>query len=418
MNDENIVTKMLFISLIFMIILLIILIIVFLVLKFKEKGKNKEKKTNDIEKNNSNNKNKTKVTKNSNTVYSKNSIYDFMEFDKIEDSMIVQKNGKRYIMIVECQGVNYDLMSQIEKVSVEEGFQQFLNTLRHPIQIYIQTRTINLESSILSYKERVKNIESEYNRKVYEYNNNVESGNFSQEQLEKQFFEVTKQRNMLEYSRDLISNTEKMSLNKNVLNKKYYVVISYYPEEGLNGKYQAEELKSMAFSELYTKSQAIIRTLSACSVIGRILNSKQLMELLYVAYNRDDSEVLGLNKVLLSEYEDLYSTSQDVYEKKIRILDQQIENNAIDLANNKINKIKSRTQQKAEEKEQNMDELISKMAEIILEENKRYVGEGVAREAIKEIKEERENKSKDKEEIGDEKIKKTTTTRRRKTKTA
>ena len=56
-------------------------------------------------------------------------------------------------MAIECQGVNYDLMSQIEKVSVEEGFQQFLNTLRHPIQIYIQTRTVNLENSISTYKE-------------------------------------------------------------------------------------------------------------------------------------------------------------------------------------------------------------------------------------------------------------------------
>lgn len=39
-----------------------------------------------------------------------------MEFDKIEDNMIVQKNGKRYLMVVECQGINYDLMSRMEKM--------------------------------------------------------------------------------------------------------------------------------------------------------------------------------------------------------------------------------------------------------------------------------------------------------------
>ena len=43
-------------------------------------------------------------------------------------------------MVVECQGINYDLMSQEEKVSVEEGFSQFLNTLKEPVQLYIQTR--------------------------------------------------------------------------------------------------------------------------------------------------------------------------------------------------------------------------------------------------------------------------------------
>ncbi len=30
-------------------------------------------------------------------------------------------------------------------MSVEEGFSQFLNTLRDPVQLYTQRRTINLE---------------------------------------------------------------------------------------------------------------------------------------------------------------------------------------------------------------------------------------------------------------------------------
>ena len=68
-------------------------------------------------------------------------------------------------MVVECQGINYDLMSQAEKVGVEEGFIQFLNTLSHPVQIYTQTRKINLESSIQTYKAEVdkKDEISKYN---------------------------------------------------------------------------------------------------------------------------------------------------------------------------------------------------------------------------------------------------------------
>ena len=340
-----------------------------------------------------------------------------MEFDKIEDSMIVQKAGKRYIMVVECQGVNYDLMSGVEKVSVEEGFQQFLNTLRHPIQIYIQTRTINLENSINKYKERVKEIEDKYRQMEYEYNKMAEEGIYTREELEKQFFELTKQKNMLEYSRDLINNTERMSLNRNVLNKKYYIVISYYPEEANNEKYAIEEIKNMAFSELYTRAQAIIRTLSVCSVGGKILNSKELVELLYVAYNRDESETFGIERALRSGYEDLYTTAMDVYEKKIKVLDKEIEERAVDLANEKIDKVKSRNQKAAEEREASMEDLISKMAEIILEENKRYVGEDVAEEAIEEIKEDRQKgeNSKEKEASKDEKIKKTTRGRKKKT---
>ena len=42
-----------------------------------------------------------------------------MGFDKIEDNMIIQKKGKKFLMIVKCQGINYDLMSGVEKTSVE-----------------------------------------------------------------------------------------------------------------------------------------------------------------------------------------------------------------------------------------------------------------------------------------------------------
>ena len=89
---------------------------------------------------------------------------NFMNFDTIVDNMIVQMGGKKFIMVVECQGINYDLMSEVEKNAVEEGFIQFLNTIRHPIQIYTQTRTVNLESSILAYKDKMREIEA----KIYE----------------------------------------------------------------------------------------------------------------------------------------------------------------------------------------------------------------------------------------------------------
>ena len=114
---------------------------------FKEK-----KKKDGVDNGDSNSFNNSTPATNSN----KQSIFKFMEFDTVTDNMIVQKNGNRYLMVVECQGINYDLMSGVEKTGVEEGFVQFLNTLRYPIQIYIQTRSINLESSLVGYREKVK----------------------------------------------------------------------------------------------------------------------------------------------------------------------------------------------------------------------------------------------------------------------
>ena len=401
--DENALSQILIMVLGILVFCLVILIAVLAILKIKDVKKRQEKKTNK----NINIESNVEKTKNSKLEYNKQSIFDFMEFDKIEDNMIIQKNGKRFLMVVECQGVNYDLMSKMEKIGVEEGFQQFLNTLRHPIQIYIQTRTVNLDDSISKYKSKVKEIEDKYNQMLFRYNAIKNSDEYNQQELESYWFEVTKQRNLLEYGRDIVTNTEKMSLNKNILNKKYYIVIPYFAEETNGKKYDKEEIRNMAFSELYTKSQSIIRTLSSCSVNGKILTSRELVDLLYVAYNRDESEVYGVNKAMQAGYEELYSTAPDVYEKKVKELDEIIRNRAIDLANEKIEKVKSRPQRVAKSKEDNLDELIRKMAAMVIEENRRYVGEDIAEEAIEEIKKEEGGNS-------NEEIKKKTTRGRKK----
>ena len=406
--DANNITNILYIVLIVMIVILVVLSVVFAALSMK--GRKKEKK----EKFTSNNKETRKNKNSTNGVvsYNRQSILDFMEFEKIEDNMIVVKKGKKYVMVVECQGVNYDLMSQMEKIAVEEGFQQFLNTLRHPIQIYIQTRTVNLEGSIQTYKDKVKDVEDRYRQMMYEYRRMKDSDIYSQEEVDKYFFEVTKQKNLLEYGKDIIRNTEQLSLNRGVLNKKYYVIIPYFYEEVGNEKVDDDEIKNMAFSELYTKCQSIIRTLSACSVFGKILSSRDLIHLLYTAYNRDEAETFGVDKLYRASYEDLYSTAPDVYEKKIKALDDLVKDRAVDLANEKMEKARSKAQKIAEEKENSLDSLIDKMATLILDENRAYVGEDIANEAIAEIQKE----SKKKEEgNNNEKVKKTTTRTRKKT---
>ncbi|MBR3255632.1 MAG: hypothetical protein IKF97_05415 [Clostridia bacterium] len=389
-TDNAFLSQILSIALIVMIFLLFILFIVYIMLRLK-KSSNIAKTNNNIDNNGDKSRKKEKVK---NISYGKSSIFDFMEFEDIQDNMIIQKNGRRYLMVVECQGVNYDLMSSVEKNAVEEGFQQFLNTLRHPIQIYIQTRTVNLEKSIGTYNKTVFEIESKLNRMTMEYNNMLERGGYTKEQLDRYLYDITKQRNLYEYAKDIVNNTEKMSLNKNILNKNYYIIIPYFSEEVVDEKYDKEEIKNMAFSELYTKSQAIIRTLSACSVIGKILNSYELVDLLYVAYNRDEAEIFGTERAVQAGYDELYSTGRDVFEQKINLLNEQIQNRAVDLANENIVKAKSVLQERAEEIEDNMDDLITNMAEILLEENKEKVGEELAETAIEEIEKQREERIK------------------------
>ncbi|MED9923986.1 MAG: hypothetical protein UFI45_01655 [Clostridia bacterium] len=376
MNDNEI-TGLLTTVLIFMIGILSVLVIIYIVLRLKMSTK-KEAKVNKVE--------KSKSAIDNATVYNKQSIFSFMDFDKVEDNMIIRKNGNKFLMIIECQGINYDLMSGMEKNGVEQGFIQFLNTLRYPIQIYVQTRTVNLEGSIISYKARVKEIQDRLLKKQMEYNKLEGLGVIGKE-LDNAKLELTREKNLYEYGIDIINNTERMSLNRNILRKHYYVIISYTPEEMSNSNYSKDEIKNIAFSDLYTRAQSIISALGVCGINGKILDSNGLAELLYIAYNRDDSEVYNLEKTFNSVYDEMYSTAPDVFEKRIKEINIRIKEEAQKKANEVIIQAaeESEKERRAKQKEAEMEDLINQMANLIIEENESLVGSELAEKAKEKL---------------------------------
>ena len=297
-------------------------------------------------------------------------------------------------MVVECQGINYDLMSQEEKVSVEEGFSQFLNTLKEPVQLYIQTRKINLESSLNNYKEKVDEIEREYVKQKLRYEEIANNPNASDEQIKREYYEYIKQKNLYEYGKDIVYNTERMSLNKNILNEKYYVVVSYYADTMELGDLDQEEIKERAFSELYTKSKSIIRALSSTGVTGRILTSIELADLLYVAYNRDESDNYGIDKARKAGFDELYSTAADYMDKKMQILDEEIERQAYQKANEKVIEAQSEKAKRYQEKKENMDDIIDNLADLYIRQNTAMLGKDVAQSAREKVRRGRTRKEK------------------------
>ncbi len=372
-------TTILTVVLIVMISILAILVVVYLVIKLKNKNNKVKQEESIVPK--KENEDKKKNASN------KQSVFNFLEFDNITDDMIIQKNEKRFLMVTEYQGINYDLMSEMEKIAVEEGFLQFLNTLRHPIQLYVQTRTVNLQNSIQTYQSRIKDIELTLEKMQREYNQMLESGNYNEEQKEKSFYNLVRQKNLCEYGKDIIFNTEKMNLNKNILNKKYYIVVSYYSDELPNDQFDKEEIRNIAFSELYTKSQSMIRTLSSCGISGKILDSNELVDLLYTAYNRDEAEVYGVDKALKARYDELFSTAPDVLNKKMKELNKEIERKAKEEANRRIIQATEKEMQ-INEMVENMDDLIMQEVKELLERNKTYIGEDTTDIALEDLEKE------------------------------
>ena len=385
--------------------ILIFLIFTIAILAFvywQMSAKNKKSERTSSSANNQNSTNSEKI-KTSAGDYTKLSIFDFMEFDKIEDNMIVQNNGQRYLMGIECEGINYDLMSEVEKTSVEQGFIQFLNTLNHPIQLYTQTRTINIGTSIENYNKKINAVKEELDKKQEQFNKMIQNGGYDKRDLEEIRMEIIRQQNLYDYGKDIVANIETMSLNKNVLRKHYYIIIPYYTSELGNNFVDEEEKRNMVFSELYTRAQSIIRTLFACSMKCKVMDSNDLVELLYVAYNRDESEIYGIDKALEAGYGELYSTAPDVLDKRMEAINKEIQEKAMQLAREKVEEIKSEKQKIIEKKEKSFDQLVEELATLIIKENKNYVGKDVAEKAVKRIKKDDTKEEEVKEDVKEEK---------------
>ena len=323
-------------NLILIVILIIILILGFIatLLVYKMRKKREPQASNEINiKSQSQNSERANlITRDGKSI---DSIYKFMEFDEVLDNMIVRKGRKQYVMVIECKGINYDLLSEDEKNAVEAGFIEFLNTLRFSIQLYVQTRKLNFDNLISNYHSRIHDVENQIER----LNVQIENANKNQNQelARKLEQERNRKQNIFEYGESITDYTEKLSESKNILQQKTYIIISYFTAEfGDTSTYSKDEIDDIAFSELYTRAQTLIRALSSAEVIGRVLNSEELMELLYVAYNRDQSERFTLRNALNSEYDKLYSTAKDVLEEKKARIERQIEENAVRLATKSI----------------------------------------------------------------------------------
>ena len=341
--------------------ILIFGVIFFIVIKKQEADEKTKKKSENVNKETINS---SKDTKKSNGDIKKEDVFKFMEFDRILDDMIVQNNGTKYTMAIKCKGINYDLMSEVEQYAVEEGFITFLNTIKYPIQLYVQAQNVDLKGAISTYKKNIEGIKNEYDQASQDYARVTSAFDSTKEEIAKAESEKAKIQNVYEYASDIINYVEKMSLNKNLLQRNFYVLVSYYSSEiSSSEKFSKEEIENICFNELYTRAQSIVSGLASCSVTGTILDSNQLADLLYVAYNRDDKSLMSVKEAIDSGFYRLYSTSKDVFMKKEEKLNKEIDEAARYRAIEAVRKsIKDGTYESPYETELDVEESVSRLA--------------------------------------------------------
>ena len=308
-------------------------------------------------------------------------VHDFLGFDSVDNGMIIRKDRKEFIMVLLCNGVNFDLRSEREKLAIEEGFLQFLNTLKNPVQLYVQTRSLNFTDIIKDYKDRTEIFKREIDDLAEKMKKALATS--QEEKYRKYEYLYNNKRRLWEYAQDTLMYTERLNRNRNVLEQKTYIIVSYYAEElGQRGEnYTQEERESIIFSELFTRCNNISNALRSSSISSRVLNSEELVELLFNAFNRDELENINLKNYLENEADKLYTTSQDVLNKRKKMLQEEINIQGIELATQSITKADKKRKKEIEELEKNKKEKIKEKAKVTLEQYKSSFEEKLYKDA-------------------------------------
>lgn len=205
----------------------------------------------------------------------KNSTQNTLQIAEIRDGVVIMNDGS-FRSVIMCRSINFDLMSPQEREAVEYSYQGFLNSLYFPVQITVRSQRIDLRP----YIERLDKIRSE-------------------------------QENMLlsVLMDDYLNFISDLSTQTNIMDKQFYVVVPYFPVEdvkqaltqsknffsGLVGMFQNKQQHvtinendlNKAKDELRNRVQAVLGALQQCGVQGLPLDTQELIELYYDAYNPD-----------------------------------------------------------------------------------------------------------------------------------
>lgn len=201
-----------------------------------------------------------------------NSTQNALLISEIRDGIVIMNDGS-FRAVVMCKSINFDLMSPQEREGVEYSFQGFLNSLYFPIQIFIRSSKIDIRP----YLEKLDKIRSEHDNMLLAY--------------------------LMEDYIDFIGSVAQQT---NIMDKRFYVVIPYFPviastnvKEVSKGLFSAffekkqqtvvinEDDLEKAKAELRNRVQTIMAGLQQCGVQSLPLDTQELIELYYDAYNPD-----------------------------------------------------------------------------------------------------------------------------------
>lgn len=249
----------------------------------------------------------------------------------IEDKGLIVKTNSSYVGVIEIYGINYNLLSIDEKLLLEEVFQIVLNGIDYPIQIYVQSKKMDIDNYNHLYEDRMEELENKLkneNNKLMFLLNQSES----EEKIEVAKSNINKLTSQINYGYSVIDFIKDIASNSDILDKKYYISTPYYYDSSMfNQKQTKDERFQTAFNTINNRLESIVNGFSRCGLQGKMLNGKELAELLYTSFNKDNYNNYKLNNAIKSDFSNYVITSKPVEfkileneEEKLKILEREL----------------------------------------------------------------------------------------------
>ena len=204
-----------------------------------------------------------------------NSTQNTLQIAEIRDGIVIMNDGS-FRSVVMVKSINFDLMSPQEQEAVEYSYQGFLNSLYFPVQIFLRSQRVDLQP----YIEKLDKIRTEHDNML-----------------------------LALLMEDYITYIDQLSQQTNIMDKKFYVVVPFFPVvdvqkaltqsknflSGISGIFNSKEKHvtvneadlEKAKTELRNRVQSVLSGLMQCGVQGLPLDTQELIELYYDTYNPD-----------------------------------------------------------------------------------------------------------------------------------
>jgi len=201
-----------------------------------------------------------------------NSTQNALQIAEIRDGIVIMSDGS-FRAVVMCKSINFDLMSPEEREAVEYAYQGFLNSLYFPIQIFVRSQKVDLRP----YIEKLDKIRTEHENML-----------------------------LALLMEDYINYMSDISMQTNIMDKKFYIIIPFFQQidagkavaasksflTNILGKKDTHVIINEADlekgkAELRNRVQSIMSGLTQCGVQSLPLDTSELIELYYDAYNPD-----------------------------------------------------------------------------------------------------------------------------------